>query len=188
MKITRLLFTVIGWAALMSGTSYATASGPAPQQTSSTGVAKPAGATPHDRQHVVAPAGGKSQRDTRPSDEHQRSLGGSEKNHVFSGRLSGTTHTLQLSSGRGRSTSQSFMSPHQPGPLRPASTVKGGLIQTGIANKALGIPQRAAIRPPVLSLASARHRGANPPALGGSATSSRTNNGTVNGTAMHRKP
>lgn len=98
------------------------------------------------------------------------------------------TRPKQIPNGQRRSPSESVLSPHQPGAVQPAGTEKGSLTKTESANEAQGIRQRGAIRPTTLSLASVRHRGANPPAIGGTAISGRTNNGTINGTGMHRKP
>jgi hypothetical protein len=188
MKTTCLTFAVIGWAALMSGTGYASSFAPASRQTSAAGAAKPTSATPHNSQHFAPSADGKSRRDSQPSEE-QRSLHGSVRNHNLShGNPAGTPRSLQVPNGHGSSASQSVESPHQTGVIRPVSPEKAGLIETGAVNKALGFRENRTIRPVTQSLASIRHRGANPPAIGGATNSGRTNSATINGTGMHRKP
>jgi hypothetical protein len=189
MKAPLLILIVIGSATLLHGTGYASSPGSAPERASSTGAAKPVGGTSHDSQHVAMPADRRNQSDGRPSEEH-RSVRGSVGNHALSHGLSGTTRPLRRPNSHGRSTSENAASPHQPGQVQPARAEKGGLIRPGADNKTLGIPQRAAIRPTTLSLTGARHRGANAAAIGGTAiaNSGRTNNSTINGTGMHRRP
>lgn len=188
MKTTCLTFAVIGWAALMSGTGYASSSAPASRQTSADGAAKPTSATPHNSQHIAPPADGKSQRDGQSSEE-QRSLHGSVRNHNLShGNAAGTPRSQQVPNGHGSPASQSVERSHQTGVIRPVSPEKGGLIETGAVNKALGFRENSAIRPVTQSPASVRHRSTNPPAIGGAANSGRMNSASINGTGMHRKP
>ena len=190
MKRQCLSFALIGWAALMSGTSCPASSGPlAVQQVSSTSAAKPTSATPHNSQHVARPTDRKSQNYTRLHAE-QRSLRGSVRDHaVGHGSPAGTARTVHTPNGDVRSNAETRVGTDQTVPVQLAGAEKGGLSQMQAANEALGIRARgAAIRPSAPSLVSVRHRGANPPAIGGAANSLRTNSSRISGTGMHRKP
>lgn len=189
MKSTCLSFALIGCAALFGVTCYAVSACPAAQQTSSTSVAKPTSATPHDSQHVAAPTNHKSQNYTRLHAE-QRSLRASVRNHAVShGSLAGTARAAHTPNGDVRSNAETRVGPDQTVPAQLAGAEKGGLSQMQAANKVPGIrPRGTAIRPSAPSLVSVRHRGANPPAIGGAANSLQTNSARISGTGMHSKP
>jgi len=189
MKSTCLSFALIGCAALFGVTCYAALSGPAAQHISSTSAAKPTSATRHSSQHVAVPTDRKSQNYNRLHAE-QRPLRGSVSNHAVNHEsLAGAAPAAHTPNGDVRSSAQTRARPDQIGSAQLAGAEKGGLSQMQAANKVLGIRARgAAIRPSAPSLVTVRHRSANPPAIGGIANSARTNNGTINGTCMHRKP
>lgn len=108
--------------------------------------------------------------------------------HRFShGNTTGTSRPKHVPNERERPISQRVVS-HQMDVIRPAHPEKDGVTQIGAVNKALGIRRSNPVRPVTQSFASVRHRGANPPAIGGAANSLRTNSARISGTGMHRKP
>jgi hypothetical protein len=60
--------------------------------------------------------------------------------------------------------------------------------RTGTANRAPQAGQSGGARSTSASLNNARHRGLNPPAIGGAADSRSANAGAINGTGMKRRP
>ncbi len=187
MNAIRVALLTIGSAALINGTGYAASSGPASQQASPDIAVKATSGTPHRSQHVAGSADRKGERDARTSE--QRSLRSLVKNRTLSQEsLTRVNRPKQIPNSERRSTPASVMSSHRTSPVLPAGTGRGGFTQSGAANTPPAIPQRVAIRQTKPLFASLRHRGANPPAIGGAANSVRTNSGTVNGTTMHRKP
>ncbi len=176
MNAIRVALLTIGSAALINGTGYAASSGPASQQASPDIAVKATSGTPHRSQHVAG-SDRKGERDARTSE--QRSLRSLVKNRTLSQEsLTRVNRPKQIPNSERRSTPASVVSPHRTGPVLPAGTGRGGFTQSGAANTPPAIPQRVAIRPAKPLFASLRHRGANPPAIGGAANSVRTNSAT----------
>jgi hypothetical protein len=188
MKVTSLLFLMIGGAALASGTAYPDPSGPASQQTSRESAANTVSDRPQDAEHPTLTAGGKRQKDGIPSDERQDLRHVSGKNHPRSPATRVKDRPKQLPNSRVRFPSGNATTFHQLGSDKSGGTAKGGLIQHEVVNSALPVRPANVIRPTAPLLNSVRHHGANPAVIGGSANSNGRSTGAINGTGVHRRP
>jgi hypothetical protein len=175
---------LVGCAVLMSGTSYAAPSDPAPQQ-SSEGSTK---AVRGDHVTDTTWADGRTH-GGKPSDEQRGNRDASDKNHPRSSTsLTKANRPNQLPTRREYSTSGSTMNLHGTGSDKSSDVAKGGLVQNETVNNALRVRPPSVARPAAPSLNNVRHRGPNPAVVGGSANSITRNTGALNGTHMSRKP
>ncbi len=188
MKAARLALAIIGWATLISGVCSATWSAPVSQQTSPMNAAMPARSSPDVSRHGN-PA---SERNSQIGPElkaKQHSLRGSIRSNALShGTPAAPARTARSAKRQERASSEKVTSPHQPGPVQSTGIGNFGLVPVAAIGKAKDKWQNGAFRPVTQSLGSVRHRGANPPAIGGAASAGRMNNARINGTGMHRKP
>ena len=188
MRATCLLFLMIDYAALMPGTSYAAQSNPASQQRSSESLANTISDHPRDAVHGVPFEDGENQKQGETSDEQRDHHYASDGNHSRSrASLTKANRPKQLPNGRKGSIPGNAMNLHQPDSAKSGGAAKDGLIRNETVNIALPV------RPPVVrrtvpSLNNARHRGANPAVIGGSAKSDSRNSGEISGTRMIRRP
>jgi hypothetical protein len=188
MKAARLALAIIGWATLISGVCSATSSAPVPQQTSPMDAVRPTGSNPDVNRHGNPAAERISQMGTELKAK-QHSLRGSVRSNALSHGTQATgARTARSAKSKERAGSEMVATPHQPGPVQSTGIGVVGLVPVAAIGKAKDKWQNGAIRPVTQSLGSVRHRGANPPAIGGAASAGRMDNARINGTGMHRKP
>jgi hypothetical protein len=113
-----------------------------------------------------------------------RSANASGKNHPRNrASLTLANRSKRLPYSRKRSMPGNAMNLHQPGSDKSGGVVKGESIHNAPAVRPPSI-----VQPAVASLNNVRHRGPNPPVVGGAANLDRRSTGTINGTRMQRKP
>jgi hypothetical protein len=184
MKTTCLLLLMLSWAALMNSTSCAAQS----QQTATDSSASTASGHPQDAKHAAVAGGGKRQKEGNSSDGRPTNQNVSEVNHPRSqSGLTTANRPKPLSNGGKHFAPESSMHIREAGSGKRNDAVKRGLTQRATINSARPIRPTNVTRPSAPLLNNARHRGANPAVIGGSAISVR-NTGAVNGTRVHRKP
>jgi len=189
MKVTRLLFLMIGCAAFTPRAGYTAPSNPASQQSFSQGAAKAVGGYRRDGEHAALADDGKHQKDGKPSDG-QRDLRhvSDTKDARRHASLTKANRPKRLSNDRQRSTLGYAMSLHQTSSGKSGDAAKGVLIQSETVNKPLSVRPQSALQPTVPWFINARHRGANPAVIGGSVNSDGRKTGAINGTRMIRRP
>jgi hypothetical protein len=188
MRIARLLFLMIGCAALTTGTAYADPSSAAPQQTSSQGAANTASGHPHDADHASLAGSGNRQKDGKLSLERRDKRQVSGKDHSRGPAPATKNRTTQVPRSRESSSSANAMHLHQPGSDSRTGSAKSESIQHDTVNRAQRVQSENVVRSTAPSLNNVRHRGANPAVIGGSANSYGRNPGMINGTSVHRRP
>ncbi len=185
MKTACLMFAMLAWAALMQGASHAAPVDPLTQQSSERSTK----AVSDDDANDAAPVSGAPHHSgTKPCDEERDRRHVSDKPHTY-GRATPTkaSRPNQLPN-RLDSTHQNTFDVHQPGSEVSRGLVRGGSIQNEAVKRVLPVRSPSMLRPVTPSLDNARHRGPNPAAIGGSASSNASNTGAINGTGMHRMP
>ncbi len=188
MKSACHVFMVVGFAALLQGTSFATLSGTATQQGSSAKSADTASDRPR-AQHAAPDDGGKHQAGGKRSDEQSGDGGAPLKHHPPSqASLPKANRPNQAPNHREHSTSGNAMNLHEPGSDKSGGAAKAGFIQNEIGNSALPVRSPSVISPTVPPLDNVRHRAPNPAVIGGLANPKTKDTGTINGTRMNRKP
>jgi hypothetical protein len=143
---------------------------------SSTGDAGHA-ASPRDE---ASPAGGQESEVER---NHRPAPG---RNHAPR-RMSLTklNHPLPLPNSRPHPLSGNYI--HQAGSTRPVGAARSGLIANETVHNPLLVRTSSVARPAAPSSNNVRHRGPNPPVVGGSPNLRSRNSGVINGTQLHRK-
>jgi hypothetical protein len=187
MKATCLLFLMISYAALTPGTTYAGSSSSRPQQASPESAADTVSDHPQDAGQPAPAAGGKRQKDNNPSGEQGVRRHVSGKNQPRS-LTTIKVRPKQLPNNRELFPSRNAMNFHQPGSDKSGAAVKNGLIQRKTVNSVVPVRTANVNQPTVPLRNNARHRGANPAVIGGSANSAGRNSGAINGTGVHRRP
>jgi hypothetical protein len=187
-KITRLVFTLIGSAVLTSGTAYADSSSPASQQSSPESAATEVSDYLYDTELAAPADGGKRQKNGNPSDGRRDRRDLSRKNHTRSSTTITKDRPKHLPNDREHSPSGNVMNFHQPGSHKRSATANNGLIQRDTVHSALPVRPARVARPTVPLRNNVRHRGANPAVIGGSVNSNGRNAGAINGTSVHRRP
>ncbi len=188
MKATCFLFLMIGCAGLTPGTSCAAQSSSASQQPPSESSANTISDHPRDAVHGAPVQDGKNQKDGTPSDEQRDHRHASDKDHRRSHTsLARSNGPKQVPNKGQHSTSGTAMNLHQPGSDKSGASARGALIQHGTVNVSAPI-RPASIWPRVPLPNNARHRGANPAVIGGSASSNGRNAGAIDGAHINRRP
>jgi hypothetical protein len=189
-KITCLAFMLIAFASLTLRTSCAAPSNQdrASQKSSSLTSDKTLGDHPPDAKHAAPDDGGRTRKDGGTSDQRRDHRHISDRNHSRSPATQTKDRAKQLPNNRAHSRPGNAVSVHQLGSVKSGAEVKAGLVQHETANRAVALRQPSVIRPNLPLVNNARHRGANPAVIGGSENSHGRNSGTINGTAVHRKP
>lgn len=188
MKSTSLVFSVIAWAALMSGSSYGLSSTAQSDQPTSAVDANQSSERSLDAPKAAALGDERGKRSQQPAEERQtirdtvRSPGEGHKN------LSGTTHGVPRSRAQSNSTSGVATAPHRAAPVQFPGSRGASIAQTSAVNRTVAMRPSNAIRPLSQLLGPAHHRSINPPAIGGTVSVSHASNGTINGASVHRKP
>jgi len=182
MRTTRFLFLMIIWAALPHGTSYAAP----PQQTAAASAASTASDHAQGNPHAAPADGGKHQKDRNPSDRQRNHRQVSGRNHARSPATK-TRDRRKLSNNREHLPSGNAMDLHPTASGKSVDAAKGGPPQGKTVNNASRVRRPSVVGPSASVLNNARHRGANPAVIGGSAMSDK-NTGTINGNRVHRKP
>lgn len=188
MKAARLVLAIIGWATLISGVCSATSSAPALQQTSPIDAVRPAGSNPDLSRHGNPDSERKSQMGTELKAKQHSPRGLIRSDALSHGTLGAPARSARPATGQERPRSENVASPHQPGPAQSTGIGNSGLVPVAVIGKAKDKWQKGVFRPVTQSLGRARHHGANPPAIGGTASVGRMNDARINGTGMHRKP
>jgi hypothetical protein len=178
-----LLFLMIACATLTGVTSYATPS----QQTSLENGRTKVSDHPQDAEHGASADGRRRQKDGSPSDRRRDNHQVSGKNHPPSPSTTVRDRARQVPKNRQHSLSGNALNLHQTASGKSVCAAKGGPPQSKTVNNAPPVREASAVRPSAPLLSNARHRGANPAVIGGSATSDR-NTGAINGNRVHRKP
>ena len=189
MKPPYLLFLMIAFAMWIGGASYAASA----QQTSAGSPGDTAGERSHDAERAATADDGKGKKEQSPSDEQPAPRHASDNSHSR-GRaaLTAASRPKQLPNSRKRFIPDNAANLQHPGSGKSAAAAKRGLVQNQAVKKAPlvlspnVVPATvASLRP---SLSNVRHRGPNPPVVGGSANSNRMSTGAINGTHMNRRP
>lgn len=188
MKALCFFFLAICCATLKSGTAFAGSPSPTSQQTSPASSTNTVNAHPQDAEHAAAVDGGKGQKQGKPSDGRQDNRKVSGKNHPRGPATTTKVRPKQPSNTRERLQPGNPTRLHQPGLDKSAVPTDSGLLQAEIGNTALPRRPPSVTRPSVPLHNDVRHRGANPPVVGGSAISNNRSSAAINGTAMHRRP
>ena len=190
MKITCLVFMLIAFASLTPGTRYAAPSNQdrASQQPSSQTSENTLGDHPHAANHAAPDDGGRPRKDGSVSDERRDHQHISHKNHPRSLVTVTKEPPKQLPKNQKHFPSRNGMNPHQPVSEKLGSAAKSGLTRRETVNSAAPPRSPSVIRPSAPSLNNVRHRGPNPPVVGGSANLGGKNTGAINGTRVHRRP
>ncbi len=89
---------------------------------------------------------------------------------------------------RERSTSGNAVNLHRPAFYKPAGAAKGGFIQNETVKGTVPVRSPSVVRPTAATLSNVRHHGPNPATVGGLGNSATSNNGSINGTRMRRRP
>lgn len=184
MKASYLILLPIVCVALIYGTGHAAPPRPVSQQPSQSAPNTVSNGQGDGGQAAAADSGDKAEREGKPSDEHGDRQRVSDKN-PRRGHASqiGANRLTRPSNDRGRSTNF-----RRPALGRSGDPVKEGSVQSGTVEHVLRVRPPNGLRRPVPSLDNARHRGLNPAAINGSASSDRRNTATIDGTRMSRKP
>jgi hypothetical protein len=151
-----------------------------------------ADAHPHDAGHAAPGDDGKRQKEVTTG-ERRNARGTSDKTRSHSrASMTATKRPAQFSKKNKHAASGNGLNPRQPNPDKSGGAAKGGLIQHEAVNRAPQVRSANVFKPNAASLLpsanSPRHRGPNPAVVGGSAHTSSSNTGAINGTSMHRKP
>lgn len=188
MKGTFLPLLMIGFIALTPGTAFPAQAKPPNQQTSSKSAANPGSDHSHSADHSPPSNGGKLQKDgtSSPKQHEQRDVSG--KNSPRSPATTAKVRPRLIPNDSGHSSSRNTGNLHRSGSHNSSGAVTGGLSQQSRVNSGSPIQRPNAIRPTVPLLNNARHRGANPAIVSGTANSGGRNTGAINGTGVHRKP
>jgi hypothetical protein len=188
MKSACLVFMVVGFAALLQGTSFAALSGTASQQGSSASSTDTASDRPRT-EHAAPGDVGKHKASEKPSDEERDRRRVSDNNHPRSqASLPKTNRPKQIPNRQEHSASGNAMNLHQPGSDKSRGVAQGGSIENETVKSARPAWPPSVVRPTTPSLNNMHHRGANPAVIGGLANAKTGNTGAINGTAMNRRP
>ena len=186
MRTAYLLFLMIGFSALTPEIIYAKLSSQISRQLSEY-AAKIVSNHPPDAEHATPAVDTKLQKDANAprAQRGQRHISG--ENLQRSSITTPKARPKQLPNNREHFRSTDALNLHRRDFGRSAA-VEGTSGPKKIINNTL--PSRAGnvMRPTVSGLNNVRHRGANPPVIGGVANSHGRNAGAINGTGVRRRP
>jgi hypothetical protein len=182
-----LLLTLCG-VSLMPGAASADTARSTAQQTSPESAANPVSDHPQNSEHTAPADRGRSQKDGYSASGRRDNREVSRKNHPPSSTATKNDRPKQLPNNRKRSSSGNAMNAHQPRSNTRTTATKSALIQWDSKHSVLPVRTASVSRPAAPSPSNARHRGANPAVIGGSANSYGGNSGAINGTRVHRRP
>jgi hypothetical protein len=188
MKTTCLFLIVISSAGLMSGTGLAVSPSPVFQQASPESAAKTVSGHPVDPSHGSPTESVKNHTHGKDSDErgpHHVLETTVERSHT---NLTKVNHAKQFPNKSEPSTFGNAMNRHPPAFYKPPGAAKGGFIQNETVKSTVPLRPSSVVRPTAATLSNVHHRGPNPSAIGGLGNSATSNNGSINGTRMHRRP
>jgi len=195
MKTTCLILIVISSAVLMRGTAYAVPPTPVFQQAPPESAAKTVSDHPGDTSHGPPAYSAKDQKHGKYPGEQKDSGEQRDPHHVLETTVERSHTNLikanrprQFPNNRDRSTSGNAMNLHHPAFYKPAGAAKGGFIQNETAKSTVPVQPPSVVRPTAATLSNVRHHGPNPATVGGLGNSATSNNGSINGTRMHRRP
>jgi len=188
MKSTSLVFTVIAWAMLTSGSSYGLSSTAQSGRPTSVVGANQTGDRSLNAPKAAALGDQKGQRGQQPAKRKQTicdTLHGLGRGHKNS---SGTTRLISRSTTQSKSASGVAMAPHLTAPIQFPGSRGASIARTSAVNRTVDKRPSNLIRPISQSLGPAPHRSSNPQAIGGFMSANHASNGTINGASVHRKP
>jgi hypothetical protein len=185
MKAAGLVFLTLGYLAWTVGGAYAAQSVVAAQQTPPPSGANTVGNHSREADHA-APAADDAHVG-KPSDDQQNHRNISGKLPTSNSKRSKSNRPSGLPNTRERSAAEDSRNSHRPASDKSAGTAKNGLSRNETVNHAPPNRSSSAPRPTVPSLSSVRHRGANPPIVGGVGSSNTKNTASLDGTHMNRK-
>ena len=186
MRAIGLIFLTLGYAASAFGAAAAGQSVAASPQAPSRSAPTAVGNRSRESDHAAPAADGAHV--GKPSDDQQndRKISGN-KLPTGNSSLSKSKHSTGLSNTRDRSEAKDSKNSHRPGSDKSPGAAKNGLTRNETVNHAPSNRASNAARPTVPSLSSVRHRGANPPIVGGAGNSNTRNTAALDGTHMNRK-
>lgn len=183
---TCLIFIIVGWVALLAGTGYA-----ASQQSPSESIANTSSDHARDAEHAAPASNRNRQADRKASTETAAPRRASKKDHARSpASLTKAIRPRQPSSNGEHSKSGSAINPRQPVLNSSSGVTKEGLIHNHNETLSRTQPVRPSgvVRTKAASLNNARHRGPNPAAIGGPASSDTRDTAAINGNHVGRRP
>jgi len=182
MKAVCILFLAI-CAVSTSDRSYAAASNRAPQKTSADNSGNNLGKRLSDIQHA-SPAKGK--KSPGAGSGKQRDYGRANASQKVS-RVANANRPKQFPNSQTRLATSTRDLSHA-GPIKSGAVPKNRPIHDEPVISALAVRSSAMFPSSSPSLGNVRHRGPNPPVIGGFPTSSPNNPGAINGSRVSRKP
>jgi hypothetical protein len=186
MKTIGLFFLTLGFAAWTIAAAYAGQSVAASQQAVPRIATNAAGNHARETDHA-APARGETH-GGKPSDDQQNHRKVSaNKAPAASANLSKPKRRNEVSHNRELSGSERSRNSHRPAADKSAGGAQKGLAGSETINHAPSNRPSSAARPAVPSLSNVRHRGPNPPIVGGVRNSNSRNTAALDGTHMNRK-
>jgi hypothetical protein len=186
MRAIGSVLVTAGCAVWLAGAVYSAPSFAAPQQASSSDAVDSVRNHSREAEHVTP-----TERGTHtgiPSDE--------QPNHrkISTNKLPSSKPSVSKSnrpsepSNRGeRTVRDNSENSHRPASDKSAGAAQNGLARNETVNHAPSIRASSAARPAVPSLSNVRHRGPNPPIVGGVGNSNSTNTAALDGAHMNRK-
>jgi hypothetical protein len=186
MKAAGLVFLTLGYLAWTVGGAYAAQSVVAAQQTQPPSGANTGGNHSREADHA-APAADDAIVGKPSDDQQNHSNISGNKLPTSNSKRSKSNRPSGLPNTRERSAAEDSKNSHRPASDKSAGAAKNGLSRNETVNHAPLNRSSSAARPTVPSLSSVRHRGANPPIVGGVGSSNTRNTASVDGTHMNRK-
>jgi hypothetical protein len=186
MRAIGLIFLALGYAAFAVGAVGAVQSVAAAQQTSNRSAADTVGNHSREADHAAPAADGAHV--GKPSEDQQNHPKVSaNKAPAANASLSKPSLRIELANRRERSATQDSKNSDHPGSDRTVGAAENGRSRNETAHNAATVRQPSAVRPSVPSLSNVRHRGPNPPIVGGVGNSNSRNTGALDGTHMNRR-
>jgi hypothetical protein len=182
MKTIGVFFLTLGFAAWTIGAAFAGQSVAASQQAAPRNAANAVGNHAREADHA-APAGG-----GKPSDDQQNHPKVSANQApAASANLSKPNRRKEGSNNRERPGSERSRNSHGPAADKSAGGAQNGLARSETINHAPSNRASSIARRALPSLSDVRHRGPNPPIVGGVGNSNSRNTAALDGTHMNRK-
>jgi hypothetical protein len=185
MKRLSLISMIIVCALVAAGTDRASQ----PEPRSAASPSSDRGHGIHKTHHVEVDKG-KPQPYTKAVEKLKGERDTAEQGQPHAGAISSQSKLPpQAANGRPSAPQPNSANASQPAQNRAGPVANGApRLQDQPAHVALPVRPPMMFSPAATSHDDARHRGANPPALGGAATSKATNTASIGGSTMHRKP
>jgi|SRR5271155_2540685 hypothetical protein len=186
MKTLGAVILILGCAAWSVRETGAGQSVSAPQEASSRSATDPV--TNHSRETDHVAPDGAGTRVRKPSDDqkNQHKVSGN-KPSASDASQGKANHRTGVPKSRERSAWADSMNSDRPGSDKSAGAARNGLARNETVNHAPSNRAPSAVRPSAPSLSNVRHRGPNPPIVGGVGNSNSKNTAALDGTHMNHK-